>query len=76
MTSCAMVSIIWPLVIDGLVYLLLLLNFGNMFNGKTKIIGNLPDKEIFFCTDASMTGFGATLISGKIFGFGFAAPFS
>lgn len=35
-------------------------SFAVMFNGKAKIIGCTPDFEEYFCTDASMTGFGAT----------------
>lgn len=35
-------------------------NFAKMFNGRAKIIGVTPDQQLYFCTDSSMTGFGAT----------------
>lgn len=35
-------------------------SFARMFNGKAKIIGSLDCASVYFCTDSSLTGFGAT----------------
>lgn len=36
------------------------LSFAKMFNGKAGIIGATIDDQVYLCTDASLTGFGAT----------------
>lgn len=50
-------------------------SFAVMFNGKARIIGCTPDSEVYFCTDASMSGFGATFGDDFLLGvWGFPDP--
>lgn len=44
------------------------LSFVVMFNGRARIIGGPKDEEIYFCTDASLSGFGATWDSDFLLG--------
>lgn len=43
-------------------------SFSVMFNGKAKIIGPPSDGDIFFCTDASLSGFGAVYADDFLLG--------
>lgn len=50
-------------------------SFSVMFNGRARIIGDTPDINDYFCTDASMTGFGATFSNDFFLGtWGFPTP--
>lgn len=44
------------------------LRFSLMFNGKAKIIGGTVDNDMYFCTDASLSGFGGTYDSDFFMG--------